>query len=32
MLFHAGILTENGNEPDKLDPDEDIWKLRESLN
>jgi hypothetical protein len=32
MLFHAGILTENGNEPDNLEPEKDIWKLREPLH
>ncbi|MEF8778404.1 MAG: hypothetical protein V5A36_05780 [Natronomonas sp.] len=31
MLFHAGILTERGAEPSRLDPDDDIWKLRQPL-
>ena len=31
MLFHAGILTERGKEPDKIDPAEDIWQLRQPL-
>jgi len=28
MLYHAGILTERGQEPDKLTPSEDVWQLR----
>ncbi|MFB6283789.1 MAG: hypothetical protein ABEK59_07640 [Halobacteria archaeon] len=31
MLFHSGVLTERGREPDKLDPCSDVWCLRESL-
>ena len=31
MLFHAGILTERGAEPHRLDPSEDTWALREPL-
>ncbi|WP_440989250.1 hypothetical protein [Haloarchaeobius baliensis] len=29
MLFHAGILTERGAEPSNLDPDADVWALRD---
>jgi hypothetical protein len=32
MLFHAGILTESGDEPSKLTPEVDLWKLREPLD
>jgi hypothetical protein len=32
MLFHAGILTENGNEPDNMEPRRNTWQLRESLH
>jgi hypothetical protein len=32
MLFHAGILTERGAEPHRLDPTDDVWKLREPLS
>ena len=28
MLYHAGILTENGTEPSNLDPTADVWALR----
>jgi hypothetical protein len=31
MLYHAGILTERGAEPHRLDPKSDSWKLREPL-
>ena len=31
MLFHAGIVSERGKEPSKLDPTEDIWALQEQL-
>ena len=31
MLFHAGILTERGAEPHRLDPATDVWALREPL-
>ena len=31
MLYHAGILTERGAEPHRLDPEVDVWKLREPL-
>ena len=31
MLYHAGILTERGKEPHRLDPTEDIWALRQSF-
>ncbi len=31
ILYHAGILTERGAEPSKLDPTEDMWALRNSL-
>ncbi|WP_135824648.1 hypothetical protein [Halorussus ruber] len=31
MLFHAGILTERGAEPSNLDPESDLWALREPL-
>ncbi|QLD86319.1 hypothetical protein HWV23_11495 [Natronomonas halophila] len=31
MLYHAGILTERGSEPSNLDPNEDVWALKEPL-
>ena len=31
ILFHAGILTERGAEPTNLDPERDVWKLRERV-
>ena len=31
MLYHAGILTDRGAEPSNLDPETDIWKLREPV-
>ncbi|MFW6384469.1 MAG: hypothetical protein ACOCZC_03630 [Halodesulfurarchaeum sp.] len=31
MLFHAGILTGRGAEPHRLDPETDVWRLREPL-
>jgi len=31
MLYHAGILTERGSEPSNLDPQRDVWQLREPL-
>jgi len=31
MLYHAGILTERGSEPHRLNPTEDVWKLCESV-
>lgn len=31
MLYHAGVLTERGAEPNQLDPSADVWKLREPL-
>ncbi|MFC7095734.1 hypothetical protein [Halobaculum marinum] len=32
MLFHAGIVTERGAEPHRLDPEADVWALREPLS
>jgi hypothetical protein len=32
MLYHAGILTERGAEPSRLDPRDDQWKLRTPLS
>jgi len=32
MLYHAGILTERGSEPSRLDPTTDEWALREPLS
>jgi hypothetical protein len=32
MLYHAGILTERGREPSRLDPTDDEWALREPLS
>jgi hypothetical protein len=32
MLYHAGVLTERGSEPNKLDPETDTWALREPLD
>ncbi|MCU4925284.1 hypothetical protein OB905_04690 [Halobacteria archaeon AArc-dxtr1] len=31
MLYHAGVLTERGAEPSRLDPATDVWALRERL-
>ena len=31
MLYHAGILTERGAEPHRLDPTDDVWALREPV-
>jgi hypothetical protein len=31
MLFHAGVLTERGAEPHRLDPTADVWQLRGPL-
>ncbi|MFB6296264.1 MAG: hypothetical protein ABEH66_05420 [Halobacteriales archaeon] len=31
ILFHAGVLTERGAEPARLDPEADVWALREPL-
>jgi hypothetical protein len=31
MLFHAGILTSRGAEPSNLDPETDVWALREPV-
>ncbi|MBX0295597.1 hypothetical protein [Haloarcula nitratireducens] len=31
MLYHAGILTARGAEPSNLDPETDVWALREPL-
>ena len=31
MLYHSGLLTERGAEPNRLDPLEDRWTLREPL-
>ncbi len=31
MLYHAGIVTERGKEPNRLEPAEDVWALRERL-
>jgi len=31
MLYHAGILTERGAEPNDLNPSVDVWALREPL-
>ncbi|WP_224267786.1 hypothetical protein [Haloprofundus salinisoli] len=31
MLYHAGILTERGAEPHRLEPETDVWRLREPL-
>jgi hypothetical protein len=32
MLYHAGVLTERGAEPHRLDPPTDEWRLREPLD
>jgi len=32
MLFHAGILTKRGAEPHRLDPESDVWQLREPVD
>lgn len=31
MLYHAGVLTDRGAEPHRLDPTTDSWRLREPL-
>ncbi|WP_394738957.1 hypothetical protein [Natronococcus roseus] len=31
MLYHAGILTERGREPHRLEPTNDVWALCESV-
>lgn len=31
MLYHAGILTDRGTEPSNLNPEDDVWALRERL-
>ncbi|WP_121741709.1 hypothetical protein [Natronorubrum halophilum] len=31
MLYHTGILTERGREPNRLEPLEDVWALREPV-
>lgn len=31
ILFHAGVLTERGAEPHRLEPESDVWALREPL-
>jgi hypothetical protein len=28
LLFHVGLLTERGREPSRLDPESDVWQLR----
>ncbi|QLG26809.1 hypothetical protein HUG10_04300 [Halorarum halophilum] len=32
MLYHAGIVTDRGAEPSRLDPTSDSWALREPLS
>ncbi|WP_331236497.1 hypothetical protein [Natronorarus salvus] len=32
VFYHAGILTERGAEPSRLDPETDVWALREPLD
>jgi len=32
MLYHGGFLTERGAEPNRLDPESDIWRLCEPLD
>ena len=32
ILYHAGILTERGAEPTRLDPTTDVWALREPVS
>lgn len=31
MLYHTGILTERGREPNRLEPTADVWALREPV-
>jgi hypothetical protein len=31
MLYHTGILTERGAEPNNLDPTDDVWALRQRV-
>jgi hypothetical protein len=32
MLYHAGVLTDRGAEPHRLDPATDVWRLRDALD
>ena len=32
MLYHAGVLTDRGAEPHRLDPTGDVWALRQPLD
>jgi hypothetical protein len=31
MLYHAGVLSDYGSEPSNLDPETDVWALRDSI-
>jgi hypothetical protein len=31
MLYHVGLLTERGAEPNRLEPESDVWALREPV-
>ena len=31
MLYHAGLLTERGAEPSNLEPQNDVWALRQPV-
>jgi hypothetical protein len=31
MCYHVGLLTERGAEPHRLDPEDDVWALREPV-
>ncbi|MFC6731519.1 MULTISPECIES: hypothetical protein [unclassified Haladaptatus] len=32
MLYHVGLLTERGREPNRLDPETDVWALRNPVS
>jgi hypothetical protein len=32
MLYHVGLLTERGTEPNNLDPTTDVWRLRHTVH
>jgi hypothetical protein len=32
MLYHAGVVTERGAEPSRLEPKDDVWALREPVS
>lgn len=32
ILYHSGLLTERGSEPSNLEPQDDVWRLYQSLS